>query len=88
MAKLRVHEIAKQRGLTSKEVLQKLQAAGIEVKVAASSVEEDVAAKVLNATAPAVPAPVKAQAPKGAPARAPSARPVRDTSSSGGTAKA
>ena len=57
MAKLRVHELAKQRGLTSKEVLAKLQAAGVEVKVAASSVEQDVAAKVLDGTASAEPAP-------------------------------
>ena len=48
MAKKRVHEIAKERGLTSKEVLAKLQAAGIEVKAAASSVEEEVAAKALD----------------------------------------
>ena len=53
MAKKRVHEIAKERGLTSKEVLAKLQAAGIEVKAAASSVEEDVAAKALDGAAPA-----------------------------------
>src|SRR5918994_7883286 len=47
MAKKRVHEIAKQRGLTSKEVLAALQAAGIEVTAAASSVEEETALKVL-----------------------------------------
>ena len=69
MAKKRVHEIAKERGLTSKEVLAKLQAAGVEVKVAASSVEEDVAAKALDgASAPAVEAPkaapAKSEAPK------------------------
>jgi translation initiation factor IF-2 len=48
MAKKRVHEIAKARGLTSKEVLATLQAAGIEVTAAASSVEEEVAAKALD----------------------------------------
>ena len=48
MARKRVHEIAKERGLASKEVLAKLQAAGIEVTAAASSVEEDVAAKALD----------------------------------------
>jgi translation initiation factor IF-2 len=47
MAKKRVHEIAKQRGLTSKEVLAALQAAGIEVTAAASSVEEETALEVL-----------------------------------------
>src|SRR6266542_5639094 len=49
MPKRRVHEIAKQQGLTSKEVLAALNAAGIEAKVAASSVEEEDALKVLAA---------------------------------------
>ena len=40
MAKKRVHEIAKERGISSKEVLSTLQAAGLEVKAAASSVDE------------------------------------------------
>jgi translation initiation factor IF-2 len=47
--KKRVHEIAKQEGLTSKEVLAALKAAGIEAKVAASSVEEEDALKALAA---------------------------------------
>jgi translation initiation factor IF-2 len=47
--KKRVHEIAKQQGLTSKEVLAALKAAGIEAKVAASSVEEADALKALAA---------------------------------------
>jgi translation initiation factor IF-2 len=46
--KKRVHEIAKAKGLTSKEVLAALQSAGIEVTAAASSVEEDVALKALD----------------------------------------
>jgi translation initiation factor IF-2 len=41
MAKKRVHEIAKERGMPSKEVLAKLQAAGFDVKAAASSVDEN-----------------------------------------------
>jgi len=41
MAKKRVHEIAKERGISSKQVLSVLQAAGLEVKAAASSVDED-----------------------------------------------
>src|SRR5262245_31458997 len=45
--KKRVHEIAKQHGLTSKEVLAALKAGGIEAKVAASSVEEGDALKAL-----------------------------------------
>jgi translation initiation factor IF-2 len=47
--KKRVHEIAKQQGLTSKEVLAALKAAGIEAKVAQSSVEEADALKALQA---------------------------------------
>jgi translation initiation factor IF-2 len=47
--KKRVHEIAKQEGLTSKDVLAALNAAGIQAKVAASSVEEEDALKALAA---------------------------------------
>jgi len=47
--KKRVHEIAKQQGLTSKEVLAALKAAGIEAKVAQSSVEEADALQALRA---------------------------------------
>jgi translation initiation factor IF-2 len=43
----RVHEIAKERGLTAKDVLAQLKAAGIEVKAASSSVDENVAKRVL-----------------------------------------
>jgi translation initiation factor IF-2 len=49
MAKKRVHEIAKEQGVTSKDVLAALAAAGIEAKAAASSVEEDAALKALAA---------------------------------------
>ncbi len=49
MAKKRVHEIAKQQGITSKELLAALAAAGIEAKAAASSVEEDEALKAIAA---------------------------------------
>jgi translation initiation factor IF-2 len=72
MAKKRVHEIAKAQGLTSKELLAKLKAAGIEAKAAQSSVEESDALAALKdsgdgaATATATktkPAPAKA-APK------------------------
>ena len=51
MSKKRVHEIAKEQGLSSKELLEKLKAAGVEVKVAASSVEESVALEALGTTA-------------------------------------
>jgi translation initiation factor IF-2 len=40
MAKKRVHEIAKERGISSKEVIAQLQSAGFDVKAAASSVDE------------------------------------------------
>ncbi len=51
MSKKRVHEIAKEQGLSSKELLEKLHAAGIEAKAAASSVEEAAALKALGAAA-------------------------------------
>ena len=49
MSKKRVHEIAKEHGLSSKELLEKLKAAGIEAKAAASSVDEAAALKALGA---------------------------------------
>jgi len=49
MSKKRVHEIAKEQGLSSKELLEKLKAAGMEVKAAASSIDEAVALKALGA---------------------------------------
>jgi translation initiation factor IF-2 len=77
VAKKRVHEIAKAQGLTSKELLAKLKAAGIEAKAAQSSVEEsdalaalkgsgDGASATATATkaAPKTKAPAKAAAPK------------------------
>jgi translation initiation factor IF-2 len=66
MSKKRVHEIAKEQGLSSKELLEKLKAAGVEAKAAASSVEESVALKVLAGSGSEVPA-----SPNGAPATAP-----------------
>jgi len=48
VAKKRVHEIAKAHGISSKEVLKALNAAGVEAKVAASSVDEAVARRVLR----------------------------------------
>ncbi len=49
MAKKRVHEIAKAEGVSSKELLAALRAAGIEAKAAASNVEEADAKKALAA---------------------------------------
>jgi translation initiation factor IF-2 len=48
MAKKRVHEIAKAQGLTSKELLAALQAAGVEAKAAQSNVEESDALAALK----------------------------------------
>jgi len=80
VAKKRVHEIAKAKGLSSKDVLAALKKAGVEVKTASSTVDEAVAVKALDGdgAAPAAtkeppkPAP-KAQAPAKPPAAAPKA---------------
>jgi translation initiation factor IF-2 len=49
VAKKRVHEIAKAQGLSSKELLAALKAAGVDAKAAASSVEETEALRALSA---------------------------------------
>jgi translation initiation factor IF-2 len=74
MAKKRVHEIAKAQGLTSKELLAALKAAGVEAKAAQSSVEESEALAALkgsgdgaSATATKPKAAPKATATKAAP---------------------
>jgi len=76
MSKKRVHELAKEHGLSSKELLEKLKAAGIEAKAAASSVEEDAVLKALGGASPSVPA-----SSNGAPSAPPSAPapPVAET---------
>ncbi|HEX6585719.1 MAG TPA: translation initiation factor IF-2 [Solirubrobacterales bacterium] len=48
MAKKRVHEIAKAQGMTSKDLLAALKAAGVEAKAAQSSVEESDALAALK----------------------------------------
>ena len=75
MAKKRVHEIAKAQGLTSKELLAKLKAAGVEAKAAQSNVEESDALAALkgsgdgaSATATATKAPPASKPAKKAPA--------------------
>jgi translation initiation factor IF-2 len=86
VAKKRVHEIAKAQGVSSKELLAALKAAGVEAKAAASSVEEADALRAIGASnggggaatqappkpkeAPAAPAP-KAEAPAAPKAAAP-----------------
>jgi translation initiation factor IF-2 len=87
MAKKRVHEIAKEKGIPSKEVLAILQKAGYDVKAAASSVdEEDIARAFGDGAAEPEPAPAR-PAPKqdganGAPPPA-AARPPREAPSAG-----
>ncbi len=49
MAKRRIYDIAKEKGLASHELLERLQSAGLDVKTSASSVEESEAEKVLSA---------------------------------------
>jgi translation initiation factor IF-2 len=51
VAKRRVHEIAKAKGITSKELLAALHAAGIEAKAAQSNVEEADAERALSGSA-------------------------------------
>jgi translation initiation factor IF-2 len=74
--KKRVHEIAKQEGLTSKEVLAALNAAGIQAKVAASSVEEAEALRALAAAGTATGSkPSKTQGEDGSKPKPKAARP-------------
>jgi translation initiation factor IF-2 len=90
VAKKRVHEIAKAQGVSSKELLAALKAAGVEAKAAASSVEEADALKAISAAkgnggaeAKKTPAAAKAAAPATQKAAAPapkgptSTKPVR-----------
>ena len=85
MAKMKVHELAKELGIQSKDVLTFLQEKGVDVKAPQSSIEDgDVAAvkshfggatKVEKKEAPAKEEPAKAEAPK---AEAPKAEPVKE----------
>jgi translation initiation factor IF-2 len=71
VAKKRVHEIAKAQGLTSKELLAKLNAAGVEAKAAQSSVEESDALAALKGSGGGS---ATATATKAAPAKTPAAK--------------
>jgi translation initiation factor IF-2 len=82
VAKKRVHEIAKAQGVSSKELLAALKAAGVDAKAAASSVEEADALKAISAAkgngggaAKKAPAP-EAETLAAAPAAKPAAKPV------------
>src|SRR3954454_13930556 len=74
MAKKRVHEIAKEQGMSSKDVLERLQAAGLDVKAAASTIEESDALKALgNGTGNGAATPAAAAAGDDGKAAAPAA---------------
>ena len=73
MAKKRVHEIAKSQGMTSKDLLAALKAAGVEAKAAQSSVEESDALAALKSSgdgASATATKPKAEPKEAAPAKA------------------
>jgi translation initiation factor IF-2 len=87
MAK-RVHEIAKEHGLTAKELLERLHAAGVEVKAASSNVDEEVALRVLGNGQAAAREATAAKAEPSPPARPPAqteAKPSQSTAESGPT---
>jgi translation initiation factor IF-2 len=65
----RVHEIAKERGLPAKDLLAKLNAAGISAKSASSSVDEATALRVLGNGGKAAAAPQAAAPPAKDPSR-------------------
>jgi translation initiation factor IF-2 len=71
MSKKRVHEIAKEHGLSSKELLERLQAAGVAAKAAASSVEEADALRVIAGNGASATAPTTATATKSGAAATP-----------------
>jgi translation initiation factor IF-2 len=71
--KKRVHEIAKEQGVPTKDVLAKLKAAGLEVKASSSTVDEAAALAALangEPTGASAPAPPAETASAAAPARA------------------
>ncbi len=69
MSKKRVHEIAKEQGISSRDLLEKLNAAGVAAKAAASSVDEADALRVLASNgASATASPAKPSAPDATPA--------------------
>jgi translation initiation factor IF-2 len=93
VAKKRVHQIAKEQGLTSKEVLAALHAAGVGATTASSSVEEEVALAALRkakngpAAAPAEQAPSAQAKPPAPPAKPPEGQGQRPRPQVGGKPK-
>ena len=77
MAKRRVYDIAKEKGLTNQELVERLRASGLDVKSSVSSVEEADVDRVLSpkAEARAVKSPAaKVSAPKSPAAKSPAAK--------------
>ena len=84
MAKVRVHELAKELGITSKDAVTKLQELGEFVRSASSTIEAPVVRKLRNAYPDAA---AKTAAPAAAPkAPAPSAETRPAAPAPGGTA--
>src|SRR5579862_3345623 len=71
----RVHQIAKERGVASKDLLERLRAAGIDVKAASSNVDEDVALEVLGNGAAGPPPAVDGKRAEAAPPAASASAP-------------
>ncbi len=84
----RVHEIAKERGLPAKDVLARLKAAGVNVKAASSSVDVDVASRVLSNGGGGGNGAATAPAPASVPEAAPAARPPAPATAPTATATA
>ncbi len=94
MSKKRVHEIAKERGVESKALLEQLKAAGVDVKTVSSSIDESLVLRTLstdgasaaNGSASAAPTPAvsspapTAQAPQAAATSTPPPQPSAETS--------
>jgi translation initiation factor IF-2 len=78
MSKKRVHEIAKEQGISSKELLEKLEAAGIAAKAAASSVEETDALRVLSGNGASATATAAEPSAPATPAPSPGAEPAAE----------
>jgi translation initiation factor IF-2 len=68
VAKRRIYDIAKDKGLTSQELLERLVSAGLDVKTSASSVEEEAADRVLGIKAKPVAAKIGTNPDAGKPA--------------------
>ena len=78
MAKIKVHELAKELELQSKDILNFLQEKGIEAKAAQSSLEEDAAALVRNSLGQKKAPAAAPAAEKEAPAKAENTKPVEE----------